>query len=327
MKHICHVFAATAVLLCWAPTIGLACSPDTDSAIGGSYGEPFFYTDNTLPSNFQVVFASAAVDRSPPRWAVNRADERVEIAFEVARTYEYGIGLDGTATVWRPTQPLNPGDEIEQLDCCIVGTLSEPDTMAPPQPVLSLESFRPSETTDDCGPQGADILTLRAGFSIVPEKQLLGSIYVGRTAEEVRAAERVAHIRNVFHSAPGYKLSMYLYPGGLASAAEPFCVAVELEDTAGNRGERSEPLCFDRLDQPEQVSDSDMGTSNDLDMGGASEGEPACATSAHRRPRRGREGLLFLAALLLGLRGRTAAWRAGRSRNQTPDTSASGGDD
>lgn len=310
MKLFIFTLFAFIAPICLISSVSIACTPATDSAIGGSYGEIITNRDGTIPSNFRILHASAINDTyTIPQWAVWKEGELVDIEFELLQTYEYGTGLNGTATVWKPVQQLNPGENIEIRDCCSMSTLSTPDTVAPPQPVIWLDRYRPTEPTDECIPQGADSLTLGARFFNVTEKSLLGMIYIGKTAEEAQSTSRISHIRQVYRSQPDYKVSMFLYPGGLASADEPFCVAVELEDTAGNRGMRSESLCFEQLNQPVGTT-SDMGLM--ADMEDTDEQVSSCATNALSKPLQGLHWLLVLAATLLGYRLRHPGCRTTR---------------
>lgn len=280
-----------------------ACSPPEDIIIGMHfYGDEFLAGRETYPRNLTFVRTEPIRGEQSyqPKLVVESAGEERDMELVVSSSRPLGpAGSAFELFHFEPTIPLQEGDRVRPSECseCPWATISSEDNSPPGQPSLRFEGYTSFEPNDECyfGELGRMSLKVDLGQP-TPTHELLLLVYIHPTEEEVIASSRPMRVTRAryFRLFDFYQDYLEYF-----SPYEPFCVAIELEDLAGNRSPRSEPLCLPALDTepgpPQQQHGDDMGSSptppdqgmsggsGEQDMGSERAPEPGCGVAPPRR--------------------------------------------
>lgn len=284
-----------AIILPSTASLTLALTSITPDARACSYTDPFVTATSsprlnttTLPAN--VIFAAQSEE---PKFELDGG------ALELEST----TPLPGFNRAWRASTPLEPGDVISPVGCedarCEL-TIIQADEQAPDAAEIS----DPAVFIDDDDRISVDCsvdsftFSLRAFDAQTPSEQLLGLAYFGATEEEASSTLVPGEVFELPVKAdsgePTTEIKLLGSRPDTFDLTQPFCFAIEVMDLAGNRSERSAPLCIDPTDL-----DAPYVTTP---------GRGGCATTSGTSPA-GAPVLLFLgiALVVCGRRQRTSA--------------------
>lgn len=279
------------------------------------------YQDNTLPANARVLHARINRPQPDALPLEVRQDPRAlpePLMLEEVSTRAHDTGnLRLVTSHWSPVEPLATGAQIriEGCDSCDWLTVVDEDLTAPPAPTLVFIKAEEAHV-DDCTGEVARTLVLGVSHDAPsPEKRMNAFIFHGNDASSAKNSSSPRFVQPLTddNTILAYRMSSF------HNLEHTFCLAIELEDGAGNRSPRSTPLCMElgptELPHEELDMSADMNADISVDMEGGMEPtelmeplppstpdnseEPTCTSTPYKPPTKDKAWSLFLAAGVL----------------------------
>lgn len=276
---------AFALFLFAANSTAQACTLNTGPIVSFEMMSATAYRDNTLPSN--ALFSHVRLDRPHPESLPLEIRENVSadakpLQVEEISTQNHDSGSQRLIeSHWRPSEPLRAGTQIRVVDCpmCEWNTIVGEDHIAPPMPRLSLASVGEPFDDDCVGEIRQTIIIDIALESSPPEKNLNAFIFQAPDAETASETQTLRYAQPLDENNTRLVYTM----SSFYNLEAKFCLAIELEDGAGNRSPRSKPLCLDLTPQHTPPSEEpDMAPSMEPTMEPAPMMEPPEASEPVR---------------------------------------------